>query len=63
MRRVPLWRFAEAVRLCEQAADPGSRHWRKVMKELLALDFTLVPTFTIYEANRDVMRARDAERH
>ena len=27
------------------------------------LDFTLVPTFTIYEANRDVARARDAEWH
>ena len=33
------------------------------MAEMLALDFTLVPTFTIYEANRDVIRARDAEWH
>ncbi|MGE3465106.1 MAG: amidohydrolase family protein, partial [Pseudomonadales bacterium] len=31
--------------------------------ELIGLDFTLVPTFTIYEANRDVARDRDAEWH
>jgi len=57
------WRFSEAGRLWLQAAEPGSEHWEKVMSEMLALDFTLVPTFTIYEANRDVMRARDAEWH
>ena len=57
------WRFAEAGRLWLQAAEPGSQHWQKVMAEMLALDFTLVPTFTIYEANRDVIRARDAEWH
>ena len=57
------WRFAEAGRLWLQAAAPGSEHWQKVMAEMLALDFTLVPTFTIYEANRDVVRARDAEWH
>ncbi len=33
------------------------------MSELLQLDFTLVPTFTIYEANRDVVRERDGEWH
>ena len=57
------WRFSEAGRLWLQAAEPGSEHWQNVMAEMLALDFTLVPTFTIYEANRDVMRARDAEWH
>jgi cytosine/adenosine deaminase-related metal-dependent hydrolase len=57
------WRFAQAGRLWKQAAAPGSEHWRAVMAELLELDFTLVPTFTIYEANRDVNRARDAEWH
>jgi len=57
------WRFSEAGRLWEQAAEPGSAHWQAVMNEMLALEFTLVPTFTIYEANRDVMRARDAEWH
>lgn len=31
--------------------------------ELIALDFTLDPTFTIYQATRDLMRARTAEWH
>ena len=57
------WRFGQAGRLWAQAAGPGSPHWDAVRDELLALDFTLVPTFTIYEANRDVARARDAEWH
>ena len=57
------WRFSEAGRLWAQAAPPGSPHWQAVMDELLELGLTLVPTFTIYEANRDVARARDAEWH
>lgn len=56
-------RFGEAGRLWRQAAKPGSEKWNAVMDELLALDFTLDPTFTIYEANRDVMRARTADWH
>lgn len=56
-------RFGEAGRLWQQAAEPYSDHWNKVMEELLALDFTLDPTFNIYEASRDLMRARRAEWH
>jgi imidazolonepropionase-like amidohydrolase len=56
-------RFGEAGRLWRQAAKPGSEKWNAVMDELLSLDFTLDPTFTIYEANRDVMRARNADWH
>ncbi len=56
-------RFAEAGRLWRQAAKPFSDHWNKVMDELLALDFTLDPTFNIYEASRDLHRARRAEWH
>lgn len=56
-------RFGEAGRLWAQAAGPGSARWRAVIEELRRLDFTLSPTFTIYEANRDVMRARTAEWH
>jgi hypothetical protein len=56
-------RFEEAGRLWKQAAAPYSAHWTKVMDELLALDFTLDPTFNIYDANRDLMRARRAEWH
>ncbi len=57
------WRFGQAGRLWRQAAPPGSDKWNAVRDELVELDFTIVPTFTIYEANRDVMRARDAEWH
>ena len=56
-------RFGEAGKLWKQAAEPYSDHWNAVMNELLALDFTLDPTFNIYEANRDLMRARTAEWH
>ncbi|HEX6893431.1 MAG TPA: amidohydrolase, partial [Chryseolinea sp.] len=53
-------RFSEAGKLWKQAAPPYSDHWNKVMNELLALDFTLDPTFNIYEASRDLHRARRA---
>ena len=56
-------RFEEAGKLWKQAAKPYSEHWNKVMNELLALGFTLDPTLNIYEANRDLMRARRAEWH
>jgi hypothetical protein len=56
-------RFEEAGRLWEQAAPPYSDHWNNVMNELIALDFTLDPTFNIYEASRDLQRARRAEWH
>ncbi len=56
-------RFGEAGKLWKQAAAPYSDHWNEVMDELLSLDFTLDPTFTIYEANRDLQRARRAEWH
>lgn len=56
-------RFEEAGKLWKQAAPPYSEHWNKVMNEMIALDFTLDPTFNIYEANRDLQRARRAEWH
>ncbi len=56
-------RFGEAGRLWKQAAAPYSPKWNAVMDELIALDFTLDPTFNIYEASRDLMRARRAEWH
>ena len=56
-------RFGEAGRLWKQAAKPYSDHWNKVMDELISLDFTIDPTFNIYEASRDLHRARRAEWH
>jgi len=56
-------RFEGAGNLWKQAAKPYSEHWEAVMEELLSLDFTLDPTFNIYEASRDLHRARRAEWH
>ena len=56
-------RFGEAGQLWEQAAEPYSEKWNQVMDELISLDFTMSPTFVIYEASRDLMRARRAEWH
>jgi hypothetical protein len=54
-------RFGEAGRLWLQAAEPGYETWERNIDELVQLDFTLSPTFTIYEATRDEMRARNAD--
>ncbi|MCP3958799.1 MAG: amidohydrolase family protein [bacterium] len=56
-------RFGQAGRLWQQAAPRGSERWNAVIDELIGLDFTIVPTMTIYEASRDLMRARRAEWH
>ncbi len=56
-------RFGQAGRLWKQAAKPGSTHWNEVMETLLQRDFCLSPTFTIYLASRDLMRAYRAEWH
>ena len=56
-------RFSEAGRLWQQAAKTGSERWNQVMDELLSLDFTIDPTFNIYEASRDLHRARRLEWH
>jgi imidazolonepropionase-like amidohydrolase len=56
-------RFEEAGKLWNEAAKPFSDRWNAVMDEMISLDFTLVPTFNIYDANRDLMRARRAEWH
>ncbi|RAV30747.1 amidohydrolase family protein [Sinomicrobium soli] len=56
-------RFGEAGQLWKQAAKPYSEKWNAVMNELISLDFTLSPTMVIYDANRDLTRARRAEWH
>ena len=56
-------RFGEAGRLWKQAAAPFTPKWEAVMTRLLELDFTLDPTFNIYEASRDLMRAINADWH
>jgi imidazolonepropionase-like amidohydrolase len=56
-------RFGEAGRLWAQAAAPGSARYEAVMAELLKLGLSLDPTFEIYSAGRDLMRARRADWH
>ncbi|WP_057634907.1 amidohydrolase family protein [Stenotrophomonas humi] len=57
------WRFSEAGRLWQQAAEPGSERWNVVMDELLERDFALSPTFVAYLASRDLMRMTNASWH
>lgn len=56
-------RFEEAGRLWKQAAEPGSERWNQIMNQLLDANFEINPTFTIYEASRDLMAQRRAEWH
>lgn len=56
-------RFSEAGKLWKQAAAPGTKKWNEVLETLLKYDFTLDPTLNIYEASRDLHRARRLEWH
>lgn len=58
-----LHRFGQSGRLWKQAAAPGSPRWDAVMDELIRLRLVLDPTLSVYEAGRDIMRAREAEWH
>lgn len=57
------FRFSVAGQTFGQAAEPGSAKWRDTMDHFLELGFTFVPTFGIYDANRDLMRTRRADWH
>lgn len=54
-------RFEELGRLWVQGARPSDAAWEDFLDELVALDTTLVPTFTVYNAARDVERVRNRE--
>jgi imidazolonepropionase-like amidohydrolase len=56
-------RFSEVARLWNRIHEPGTPEWRALLEEFRSLDFFLNPTLTIYEANRDFQRARQAEWH
>lgn len=57
------FRFSVSGQMFKQGAKPGSAKWNEVLERFLELGFTFVPTFTIYDANRDLMRARQADWH
>ncbi len=56
-------RFSWVARLAGQIVEPGSKEWDDYVDTLVASGVTLSPTFNIYSASRDVMRARTAEWH
>jgi imidazolonepropionase-like amidohydrolase len=56
-------RFGNVARLWSQSAEPGSKQWNDLIQEFIELGIGMDPTMTIYEASRDVMRAREAEWH
>ena len=56
-------RFGGVARLWDQIDGPGSDSWNRLQDRLLELGFGIDPTMTIYEASRDVMRARNADWH
>jgi len=58
-----LARFRAAGRLWAQTVEPGSERWTALIDALAGAGVALVPTLTVYDANRDLMRARMAEWH
>jgi imidazolonepropionase len=57
------FRFSVSGQMFGQGAKPGSEKWNEVLEAFLELGFSFVPTFGIYDANRDLMRARQADWH
>lgn len=56
-------RFSAAGQTFLQAAQPGSDKWREVIAAFLEAGHSFVPTFNVYDANRDLMRTRNADWH
>jgi len=56
-------RFGQVAAIAEQSAEPGSPEWIAYLEEQKKNGVTFDPTFNIYSANRDLMRARNADWH
>lgn len=54
-------RFYEITQLADQIYDPGGPEWNAYLREQLDHGVIFNPTFNIYSASRDVMRARNAD--
>jgi hypothetical protein len=57
------WRFGQVARLADQIVEPGGPEWRAYLERQLERRIFFSPTFNIYSASRDVMRARNADWH
>ncbi|WP_431849283.1 amidohydrolase family protein [Allosphingosinicella sp.] len=56
-------RFAEIANFTGQIVEPGGPEWRAYLEGQLARGVIFDPTFNIYSASRDLMRARNADWH
>src|SRR5688572_1129474 len=57
------WRFGQVARLADQIVEPGGPEWREYLERQRERGIFFSPTFSIYSASRDVMRARNADWH
>jgi hypothetical protein len=56
-------RFGEIAEIWDDIEEPGGEVWKAYLAEQKALGVTFDPTFNIYSASRDLMRARTADWH
>lgn len=56
-------RFSGVADIWNQTYEPESPEWQAYLKKQKELGITFDPTFTIYAASRDLMRARNADWH
>lgn len=56
-------RFADVTDLSIQSVEPGTPEWKAYLEALKETGVNLDPTFAIYSASRDLMRARNADWH
>ena len=56
-------RFGDIARIWNQTYEPGSKEWIEYLEHQKANHVTFDPTFNIYNASRDLMRARNADWH
>lgn len=54
-------RFGEVAEIWNQVYQPGSPEWKEYLKEQKEHGVNFDPTFNIYAASRDLMRARNAD--
>lgn len=54
-------RFGDFADLADQIVEPGGPEWQAYLREQLSRGVIFNPTFNIYSASRDLMRARNAD--
>ena len=54
-------RFGDFADLADQIVQPGGLEWNAYLREQLANNVVFNPTFNIYSASRDLMRAKNAD--